>query len=102
MTQSTYCQALLRMREKTPTLFEFSREEFWKYLVVNGLIASAGVLLLLGTTFSSLGWLLIGMGLGSFLRDLGWKRTLSRQWPWAHETIDWARVEARARGGDPT
>jgi len=45
--------------------------------------------------------LVLGLGLGAFLRDFGWVRASGRTWPFTMKVIDWGFVEELAAEKPP-
>jgi hypothetical protein len=45
--------------------------------------------------------LMLGLGLGTFLRDLAWLRASRRTWPFTMKVIDWGFVEELAAEKPP-
>ena len=67
------------------------RTSLWSWFAL-AFSAVIGCLLVLGG-WSGAGCLLIGIALGSFLRDVGRFRVLFHVWPVHHEVTDWGRVK---------
>ncbi len=47
-------------------------------------------------------YLMLGMLVGSLLRDIGWFRAIGKTWPFSQKVTDWNEVQrlADARNGD--
>lgn len=73
-----------------------------RYRIVPSLILLGALLVVCGFVLDSGLWstsiFVIGYLSGGLMRDLGWFRSVHRQWPFTERVIDWPRVEAYAAG----
>ena len=96
--EQSYYEAMLALEGTRPGFFA---------LGVRGWLGTVGVALgavLLGaiivqaTTMPAVGLIVVGMGLGSVFRDVGYRRRYVATWPMLDAVIAWDVVRARSGG----
>ena len=45
-------------------------------------------------------YIILGIYMGGFLRDIGWLRAIKKTWPFTEKITDWNKVEAIANGDE--
>lgn len=103
--ETNYLKRLASMQEDAgPTFLRMARLSLpsWLLLII---FVSLGTVCLEKLGLGSWGLLLIGLGAGAILRDVGWFRKSLRLWPLQKEIFNWPRVKQLAaeaeRSQDP-
>jgi hypothetical protein len=96
LNDSDLAQRLLKIRDRGGyRLSGYLRMNFGKYAFI--LLYFSAALLFFAVTGLWFGFtLVLGMLLGTLLRDLGWVRAVGQNWPFTVKVTDWGRVEALA------
>ena len=61
-----------------------------------------GLALLQAADCDTLMWIVLGTGIGLFLRDAMWFQAVKKGWPFNEKIIDWNKVEAIAQSDGPS
>lgn len=96
-TEERIARQLLETRERGFSYSLYLRHSFKQYLVLFLVIGVGCVALAFMEVWTAL-WLMIGMLAGSLLRDFGWVRRASLNWPFNVKVMDWDKVQAIADG----
>jgi hypothetical protein len=89
-------QRLLTMRDKGPyRLGAFLKLNAWRYFFQIAL-QSLFLAILALVAMWPLVIFFVGLALGTFLRDLGWLRSMRRVWPFTVKVTNWEVVERLA------
>ena len=91
-----YYQRLQRTRQASSGFFDMTLRQWLATLGVALGSCGLGGFLVVATAQDWAGWLLLGMGLGSLLRDIGSRRRSIIVWPLLDAVIDWQKVERLA------
>ena len=93
---------LLVHKAKGYSIIHIIRTSAWLYLI-HVVLGTAMLVACFKTDDVSLRLLFMfgfGMFTGALLRDVGWFRRIKKNWPFSQKIMDWAKVEAIAKGED--
>jgi len=91
-----YYRSILPLQGTRPGFFQLGVRGWLGTVGVATGAALAGGLITGMDGYGPVGWLLIGMGVGSLLRDVGSRRTYLAAWPLLDAVIDWEQVNDKA------
>lgn len=96
-TDITIARNMLENRDKGFTFGLFYRRNLRNY-IVKFIIQSAAIGVVAYLEVWPIVWLLAGLVIGSFSRDIGWVRSIRRRWPLSVALTDWEKVRQLAEG----
>ena len=98
--EQSYYQAMLALEGTRPGFFGLGIRGWLGTVGVAFGAILVGVTILQVTTMPAVGLIVVGMGLGSVFRDVGYRRRYIATWPMLDAVIAWDVVRARSGGSD--
>ena len=83
---------LLEARKHGYTFGLFYRRSATRYILLVSVCAGGMAILALAQIWPPF-WLVLGMVVGSLLRDIGWVISIRRTWPFSERITDWDKVQ---------
>ena len=96
--EQSYYQSMLALEGTRPGFFALGVRGWLGTVGVALGAILVGVVIVQVTTMPAVGLIVVGMGLGSVFRDVGYRRRYIATWPMLDAVIAWDVVRARSGG----